>query len=381
MVDAWKTLHRGNTLSLWPPIYSIRQVGVPKWTPRSFPRGHRAGRRKTRDRFKSNSLVGIPMVRFTPRFLLSSIPIITQPPPFTRKLCRQRTRRIYFRESRGECRLRYGSETRIRSFPWTPHQRQSGYLRTTDFTPDSLWSPINDHNYYAMSGEINAQVWDFFTQVGLKSSTVDGRAPTNSALNRQLTTTLGETASYFELPIRKLRGAVSALKGVKYDPSQEQLPSILDHVARSIADLLPRLPDLISSEHVYHFQGPSDRGDMSLFSQSAAGLNSRRGTNLAWASKQMVIRVSMARLDRPGAQVDRDVEDAGQPEDGLVAADVHRAESEFGGQLSDTWQRRQKIGPQGRPLSFPDAGWRLQRGVCVGIPQSARILVRSLAAL
>ncbi len=74
----------------------------------------------------------------------------------------------------------------------------------------------------------------------------------------------GQTSSYFDFPIQKLRHAVPELDGIEYDPSQEQLPSILDHVAKTIADLLPRLPDLISREEVYHFQGPPDRSDASL---------------------------------------------------------------------------------------------------------------------
>jgi len=64
-----------------------------------------------------------------------------------------------------------------------------------------------------------------------------------------------EATIYFEFPIQRLKGAVPALRGIKYDPSQEHLPAILASVAKKIADLLPRLPDLISREQVFHFQG------------------------------------------------------------------------------------------------------------------------------
>jgi predicted esterase len=127
--------------------------------------------------------------------------------------------------------------------------------------------PNHDHNYYAISEEIDAQAWDFFEKAGSKSSIIDGKFPINSALNRQLTAAPGEATSYFQLPIQKLKGAVPALKGIRYDPSQEQLPWILDHVAKTIADLLPRLPDLISREDVHHFQESPDHADMSVFSQ------------------------------------------------------------------------------------------------------------------
>jgi hypothetical protein len=94
-------------------------------------------------------------------------------------------------------------------------------------------------------------------------------APLNSPFNRPLTTASGETTPYFELPIQRLKSAVPALKGIKYDPSQEQLPSILDHVAKTIADVLPRLPDLVSREEIYHFQSPRD-------AQGAGGLASEQ---------------------------------------------------------------------------------------------------------
>jgi VWFA-related protein len=64
--------------------------------------------------------------------------------------------------------------------------------------------------------------------------------------------------SYMELSISRLKDVVPSLKGIKYDPSQEQLPSILAGIAKTISDVLPRLPDLVSREDVLHFQGSWD---------------------------------------------------------------------------------------------------------------------------
>jgi hypothetical protein len=63
-----------------------------------------------------------------------------------------------------------------------------------------------------------------------------------------------DATTYLEFPIKQLRAAIPALGGIKYDESQVQLPVILHHIAQHIADVLPRLPDLISREDVYHFQ-------------------------------------------------------------------------------------------------------------------------------
>ena len=73
-------------------------------------------------------------------------------------------------------------------------------------------------------------------------------------------TSLGaqEATAYLNLPIRRLKAVVPALGGIKYDDRQEQLPVILNRVAKHIADVLPRLPDLISREDVYHFQSMAD---------------------------------------------------------------------------------------------------------------------------
>jgi len=79
-----------------------------------------------------------------------------------------------------------------------------------------------------------------------------------TASNLSLAPISGSSTAYFELPIPKLKEQVPALRGLRYDSSQERLSSILDHVARTIADVLPRLPNLISRESVYGFQSPRD---------------------------------------------------------------------------------------------------------------------------
>jgi len=64
--------------------------------------------------------------------------------------------------------------------------------------------------------------------------------------------------SYFGLPIDRLKIAVPALNGIRYESGQKQLPVILASVAKRIAEVLPRLPDLISREDVFHFQSVWD---------------------------------------------------------------------------------------------------------------------------
>jgi hypothetical protein len=66
----------------------------------------------------------------------------------------------------------------------------------------------------------------------------------------------GQTTNYFEFPFQRLKEVVPALKGLKYDASQEQLNSILAQVAKTIANVLPRLPDLVSREDISGFQAP-----------------------------------------------------------------------------------------------------------------------------
>ena len=67
-----------------------------------------------------------------------------------------------------------------------------------------------------------------------------------------------EATTYVNFPIQRLKAQVPALGGIKYDERQDQLPVILGRVAQHIAEVLPRLPDLISREDVYHFQSTAD---------------------------------------------------------------------------------------------------------------------------
>lgn len=64
--------------------------------------------------------------------------------------------------------------------------------------------------------------------------------------------------NYAELQIQKLKEAVPGLKGLKFDDRQDQLPGILAKIAKTIADLLPKLPDLVSRENIFHFQSKPD---------------------------------------------------------------------------------------------------------------------------
>jgi hypothetical protein len=70
--------------------------------------------------------------------------------------------------------------------------------------------------------------------------------------------TSGQTTAYFAFPFQKLKEAVPALKGLKYDDNQERLPPILAGVAQTIANVLPRLPNLVSREDISGFQAPRD---------------------------------------------------------------------------------------------------------------------------
>lgn len=71
-----------------------------------------------------------------------------------------------------------------------------------------------------------------------------------------------DATTYLNFPIRRLKAVVPELGSIKYDDHQEQLPVILNRMAKHIAEVLPRLPDLISREDVYHFQSAAD-GDAS----------------------------------------------------------------------------------------------------------------------
>ncbi len=58
-------------------------------------------------------------------------------------------------------------------------------------------------------------------------------------------------ATYVDLPLSKLQRTLPALSTLKPDASQENLPYILNSVAEAIADVVPRLPNLVSREEVY----------------------------------------------------------------------------------------------------------------------------------
>jgi len=67
-----------------------------------------------------------------------------------------------------------------------------------------------------------------------------------------------EATSYFDLPVDRLRAVVPGLRGVAGDANQSELPTILAGLSRRIAETLPKLPDLISREQVFHFQSGGD---------------------------------------------------------------------------------------------------------------------------
>jgi hypothetical protein len=74
-------------------------------------------------------------------------------------------------------------------------------------------------------------------------------------INDQLPHNLSQDSKpYFDLPAPKFKEAVPALKGLKPDSSQDQLPVILAGLAKRIGEVLPRLPNLVSNEEIYHFQ-------------------------------------------------------------------------------------------------------------------------------
>jgi hypothetical protein len=77
---------------------------------------------------------------------------------------------------------------------------------------------------------------------------------------------------YLEAPLEKLKKAIPALNGISPAPNQNQLSSILDGMAETIAGVVPRLPDLVSHEEVYRAQteyGPTTPRKM--LSVSSAG--------------------------------------------------------------------------------------------------------------
>jgi hypothetical protein len=64
-----------------------------------------------------------------------------------------------------------------------------------------------------------------------------------------------EATSYIDVPIQRLETLVPQLMGIRYESNQERLPLILANAASVIGQVLPKLPDLISREDVFHFQG------------------------------------------------------------------------------------------------------------------------------
>jgi hypothetical protein len=90
-------------------------------------------------------------------------------------------------------------------------------------------------------------------QDGLGSSRVAG-----STLPQTLSSDGARNNSYIQLPLQELEHTVPGLKGLKADDSQKDLPEILAKVAGTIANLLPRLPDIVSREDIYHFQSEPD---------------------------------------------------------------------------------------------------------------------------
>jgi hypothetical protein len=61
--------------------------------------------------------------------------------------------------------------------------------------------------------------------------------------------------SYVEYPLQKLKKVVPALQGLLADPNQGRLSFVLSRVGQVIADLLPKMPNLISREDVFLLKG------------------------------------------------------------------------------------------------------------------------------
>jgi poly(3-hydroxybutyrate) depolymerase len=110
--------------------------------------------------------------------------------------------------------------------------------------------PNHDHNYYAISDQVNSNAWDFLRKVQLAR---EAATPSQAFQGHTL-----RASTFPELPVQKLKEAVPDLKGLNYDASQNRLPVILAGVAQTIANVLPRLPDLASREQIYHFQSTLD---------------------------------------------------------------------------------------------------------------------------
>lgn len=70
-------------------------------------------------------------------------------------------------------------------------------------------------------------------------------------------TTSTSGAGYLNYPLKALKQTVPALNGLQYDSNENRLPSILANVAGMIGNVVPRLPNLVSREDIFHFQGSS----------------------------------------------------------------------------------------------------------------------------
>jgi hypothetical protein len=78
--------------------------------------------------------------------------------------------------------------------------------------------------------------------------------------------------TYVDLPIEQLKKQIPTLAGLQSDPSQEDLPYILQSVAIAIGETVPQLPDLVSREEVYRSQrqwGPE--APRNMIGMAAAG--------------------------------------------------------------------------------------------------------------
>ncbi len=82
-------------------------------------------------------------------------------------------------------------------------------------------------------------------------------SPSSAPHGANSTTRLGvqDPTVYFEFPIQKLKAVVPALGGIRYDEKQDQLPLILNRVAKPLSHELPRWPALIWRADVHLFPG------------------------------------------------------------------------------------------------------------------------------
>ncbi len=113
-----------------------------------------------------------------------------------------------------------------------------------------------------------------------------------------------DATNYLDFPLSRLKQVVPPLKGLDYESSQDQLPTILAGIARTIANVLPKLPDLISREDIYHFQSAGDP-------LSGGGqINAQRWTRefryliLCHHTSNDSVWIEESRVDRKGRPID-----------------------------------------------------------------------------